>query len=88
MKDSQRTWVFILFMILATFSLSHAVVHDFFCHEEFHHLLSPIHHAFGQPSFSWLDLIQPAGGQARAIYLEQSALLPSGFSPSIFHPPD
>jgi hypothetical protein len=88
MQSKPRIWVFILFMILAAFSLTHIVVHDFFCHEEFHHLLSPIHHAFGQPSFSWLDLIQSAGGEPRAIYLEQSSLLPSGFSPVIFHPPD
>jgi hypothetical protein len=75
-------------MILAIFSLSHIVVHDFFCHEEFHHLLSPIHQAFGQPALSWFDLIRPAGGEPQAIYLEQSALLPAGFSPAIFHPPD
>ncbi|HOP60381.1 MAG TPA: hypothetical protein PKZ60_03095 [Candidatus Saccharicenans sp.] len=88
MQAKRRTWVFVFFMVLATFALSHVVVHDFFCHEEFHHLLSPIHHAFGHPDFSWLDLIQPAGGEPQVIYLEQSDLLPSGFSPVIFHPPD
>jgi hypothetical protein len=88
MQVSRIRWIFLLFMILAAFSLSHIVVHDFFCHEEFHHLLSPIHQAVGQPVFSWLDLIQTASDGVQTIYLEQSALLPAGFIPAIFHPPD
>ncbi|MDD8020237.1 MAG: hypothetical protein PHU81_03490 [Acidobacteriota bacterium] len=75
-------------MMLAAFSLSHIIVHDFFCHEEFYHLLSPIHQAFNQPVFSWFDVVQPAGGGLETIYLEQSDLLPTGFVPAIFHPPD
>jgi len=86
MQASRTTWIFLLFILLAAFSLSHIVVHDFFCHEEFHHLLSPIHQAVGQPVLSWLDLIQPAGSGRQTIYLEQSALLPAGFIPAIFHP--
>jgi hypothetical protein len=88
MHVSRMRWIFLLYMLLAAFSLSHIVGQDFFSHEEFHHLLSPIHQAVGQPVFSWLDLIQTASDGVQTIYLEQSALLPAGFIPAIFHPPD
>ncbi|MGC8745028.1 MAG: hypothetical protein ACP5SQ_00175 [Candidatus Saccharicenans sp.] len=77
-----------LLFLAAIISLTNIVIHDFSCHEELHRLASPIHHAFNFLDNNFLDLGQADHQSHSLLYINLSLALPSGFTPSIFHPPD
>ncbi|MBC7362315.1 MAG: hypothetical protein H5U06_08555 [Candidatus Aminicenantes bacterium] len=88
MKVKEQSQFFGLLFLLVVGALTNIIVHDFFCHEELHHLISPVHHTFDHPVISSIDLIRASLRESSKIYLEYSLIIPADFVPSIFHPPD
>ncbi|MBC7364325.1 MAG: hypothetical protein H5U07_07265 [Candidatus Aminicenantes bacterium] len=86
MKSSKK--FFFLAFLLTTLTLTNIIVHDFLCHEELHHLISPIHHSFNHPSFNPLDFIGDCLKNASSLYQANQKKYSENFTPSIFHPPD
>jgi len=86
MKSSKK--LFLLALLLSILTLTNIIVHDFFCHEELHHLVSPIHHSFNHPSFNLLDFIGDGLKKCSALYQTGHKQYFANFVPSIFHPPD
>ncbi|MGB9893451.1 MAG: hypothetical protein ACPLRA_03490 [Candidatus Saccharicenans sp.] len=88
MKISEARLFYHFLLLIFILSLAHIIVHDFFCHEEFHHLISPIHHNFHQPNKIPLELVPPSPWQSSKVQPDYILNISSDFVPAIFHPPD
>jgi len=86
MKSSKK--IFLLAFLLTTLTMTNIIVHDFFCHEELHHLVSPLHHSFNYSSFNPQDFIQTRLTETSVLSQENREPGLASFVPSIFHPPD